>query len=52
MNLNNICTLKILNKKFPNYKVVDRVEGYNFDIKFVFVQVYMKNELFLDETIF
>ena len=28
-------------KKF-NYKVVDRVEGYKFDIKFVFIRVHMK----------
>ena len=30
------------NKKLFNYKVVDRVEGYNFDIKFIFIRVHMK----------
>jgi len=30
------------NKKLFNYKVIDHIEGYNFNIKFVFIQVYMK----------
>ena len=30
------------NKKIFNYKVVGRVEGYNFDIKFIFIRVHMK----------
>ena len=29
-------------KKFK-YKVVDRIELYNFDIKLVFIVLYMKN---------
>ena len=32
-----------LNKKHFNYKVVERIKGYNFDIKFVFIRVHMKN---------
>jgi hypothetical protein len=31
-----------LNKKLFNYKVVDHIEGYNFNIKFVFIWVHMK----------
>ena len=30
-------------QKLFNLKVVDRVERYNFDIKFVFIRVHMKN---------
>jgi len=37
------------NKKLFNYKVIDRVEGYNFNIKFDFIRVHMKSyELFFD----
>jgi len=37
------------NKKLFNYEVVNRVESYNFDIKFVFIQVHMESyELFFD----
>jgi len=32
-----ITTLEFLDKKLFNYKVVDSVEDYNFDIKFVFI---------------
>jgi hypothetical protein len=32
----------ILNKKFINYKVLDLVELYNFDITFVFIQLHLK----------
>ena len=32
----------ILIKKNFNYKVVNRVAGYNFDIHFVFIWVHMK----------
>ena len=33
-----------------NSKVVDHVEGYNIDIKFIYVQVHMKNyELFFNK---
>ena len=35
-------TLNSFNSKKFNYKVIDRIEGYNFDIKFVFIRVYMK----------
>jgi hypothetical protein len=35
-------TLNNFNLKIFNYKVVDRVEGYNFDIKFVFIRAHMK----------
>jgi hypothetical protein len=39
----------VLIQKLFNYKVVDRIEGYNFDIKFVFIRVHMKcYELFFD----
>jgi len=31
-----------LNKKLFNCKVGDHIEGYNFDIKFVFIRVHMK----------
>ena len=30
------------NKKLFNYKVIDCIEGYNFDIKFVFIRVHIK----------
>ena len=30
------------NQNIFNYKVVDYVEDYNFDIKFVFIQIHMK----------
>jgi hypothetical protein len=30
-------TLKDFNLKLFNYKVVDRVADYNFDIKFIFI---------------
>ena len=45
-----ITTLEFLDKKLFNYKVVDSVEDYNFDIKFVFIWVHMKKkyELFFD----
>ena len=37
------------NNKLFSYKVVDHVERYNFDIKFVFIRVYMKSYiLFFD----
>ena len=43
----------VLNKKLFNYKVVDRIEGYNFYMKFVFIWVYIeKYELFFVETIY
>ena len=32
----------ISNKKFINYKVLDLVELYNFDINFVFIQLHLK----------
>jgi hypothetical protein len=32
----------ISNKKFINYKVLDLIEVYNFDIKFVFIRLYLK----------
>ena len=32
----------ILNQKYLNYKVVDVIEYYNFDIKFIFVEHHMK----------
>lgn len=32
-----------LNEKFINYKVLGLAELYNFDIKFVFIQNYMKH---------
>jgi hypothetical protein len=32
----------ISNKKFINYKILDLVELYNFDINFVFIQLYLK----------
>jgi len=31
-----------LNKKLFNYRVVDHVEDYNFNIKLVFIRVHMK----------
>ena len=30
------------NQNIFNYKVVDYVEDYNFDIKFVFIQIHIK----------
>jgi hypothetical protein len=33
----------VLIQKLFNYKVVDRVEGYNFDIKFVFIRAHIKS---------
>jgi hypothetical protein len=32
----------ISNKNFINHKVLDLVELYNFDIKFVFIRLYLK----------
>jgi len=32
----------ILDKKFINYKVLDLVELYNFDINFVFIQFHLE----------
>jgi hypothetical protein len=41
-----------LNKKVINYKVLDLVILYNFDIKFEFIRNYMKKLYFLRENIF
>ena len=30
------------NKKLFNYKVVDRIEGFDFDINFISIRVHMK----------
>ena len=32
----------VSNEKVINYKVVDLIEIYNFDIKFVFIRLYLK----------
>ena len=42
MLTNDLSILVILNEKTKNYKVVDLIEGYNFYIKFIFIQVFMK----------
>ena len=42
----------ILGKKIINYKILDRINLYNFNIKFDLVQNYMKKLwFFLHETI-
>ena len=37
----------ISNKNFINYKVLDLVELYNFDINFVFIRLYLKKYEFI-----
>ena len=37
----------ISNKNFINYKVLDLVELYNFDIKFVFIRLHLKKYEFI-----
>jgi hypothetical protein len=37
----------ISNKKFINYKVLDRVELYNLDINFVFIRLHLKRYEFI-----
>jgi hypothetical protein len=40
---NNILgLLTVLNKKLLNYKVLNLVETYNFDTKYVFIRIHMK----------
>ena len=43
-NLKNVCH----SKKYINYNVVNLIELYNFDIKFVFIQLHMRHKLPLD----
>jgi len=35
-------TLNNQNKKLLNYKVVDLIESYYVDIKFIFIQIYIE----------
>ena len=37
----------ISNKNFINYKVLDLVELYNFDINFIFIRLHLKKYEFI-----
>jgi hypothetical protein len=38
--------LTISNVKTQNYKVIDLIDSYNFDIKIIFIWIHTKNILF------
>jgi hypothetical protein len=40
--INFLSILMSLNEKTQNYKVVDLIESYNFDINFIFIRHHMK----------
>jgi hypothetical protein len=35
----------VSNKKFINYKVLDLIEFYNFDINFIFIRLHLKKDI-------
>jgi hypothetical protein len=41
----------ISNQNFINYKVLDLVELYDFDINFVFIQLHLKRYEFISATV-
>jgi hypothetical protein len=45
--INFLSILMSLNEKTQNYKVVDLIESYNFDINFIFIRHHMKELWFL-----
>jgi hypothetical protein len=49
--INFLSILMSLNEKTQNYKVVDLLESYNFDINFIFIRQHMKELWFFKVSV-